>query len=57
MLLEKIIEYAKTLNDCRGIILETQTCNYHAIQLYKILVLFFNKIVHHMIRHLSKTML
>lgn len=35
MLLEKIIEYAKTLNDCRGIILETQTCNYHAIQLYK----------------------
>lgn len=34
-LMEKIIEYAKTLNNCRGIILETQTCNYPAIELYK----------------------
>ncbi|MBS5939030.1 N-acetyltransferase [Clostridium sp.] len=34
-LIEKMIEYVKTLNNCRGIILETQTCNYPAIQLYK----------------------
>ncbi|MGG7057822.1 GNAT family N-acetyltransferase [Clostridium tertium] len=34
-LIEKMIEYAKILNNCRGIILETQTCNYPAIQLYK----------------------
>lgn len=34
-LMEKIIDYAKTLNHCRGVILETQTCNYPAIELYK----------------------
>lgn len=34
-LMEKMIQHAKSLANIRGIILETQTCNYGAIQLYK----------------------
>ncbi len=34
-LMVKMIQYAKSLDGIRGIILETQTCNFGAIQLYK----------------------
>ena len=33
-LINTIIEYAKLNTLCRGVMLETQTCNYPAIQLY-----------------------
>lgn len=34
-LMERMIAYARTIPDCRGVILETQSCNYPAIAFYR----------------------
>lgn len=34
-LMQRMISYARTIPDCRGMILETQSCNYSAIAFYR----------------------
>ena len=43
-LLQHIIDHARQQGEYRGVILETQTCNYAAISLYKKLGFFLTRI-------------
>ena len=34
-LMKRMLEYARNVSNCRGVILETQSCNYPAISFYR----------------------